>query len=112
MCSLLGSGSGTAIIAVIGTLGGAALAGGFTYWQQKRQREHEDLVRFHQVRLDAYDKFYSGVLNVVGSVAAWHTTQQLLSRSAEVEQSGSWQWIVPERRSRHSEASRERDPLD
>jgi ABC-type glycerol-3-phosphate transport system substrate-binding protein len=75
MCSFLGAGSGPAIIAVIGTLGGAAFGGGFTYWQQRRQREHEDLVRFHQIRLDAYDKFARAAAPVLAKAITWVTKQ-------------------------------------
>jgi hypothetical protein len=43
-----------ALIAVCGTLLGGALGASLTYWQQLRQRQHDDAVRFHTERLNAY----------------------------------------------------------
>jgi hypothetical protein len=75
MCTILGNGSGPAIIAVIGTLGGTIIGGGITYFLQRTQREHKDRVRFHELRLPAYDAFLSAVTRALGAAASWHMTQ-------------------------------------
>jgi hypothetical protein len=71
MCSFIGPGSGTAIIAVIGTLGGAIIGGGITYFLQRAQREHDDRVRFHDSRLKAYAEFTRASTVVVAAAAVW-----------------------------------------
>jgi hypothetical protein len=71
MCSFLGAGSGPAIIAVIGTLAGGGLGGWLTYWQQSRQRAHEDRVRFHELRIESYCAFDLVASNFIASAVVW-----------------------------------------
>jgi hypothetical protein len=71
MCGFLGHGAGPAIIAVIGTLGGAIIGGGITYFLQRAQREHDDRVRFHDSRLKAYAEFTRASTVVVAAADVW-----------------------------------------
>jgi hypothetical protein len=60
-----------AIVAVVGTLLGGVVGAGLTFIQQRAQRAHDDRVRFHQARLDAYDKFYGAAMNLMHAASNW-----------------------------------------
>jgi hypothetical protein len=58
------------IIAAGSALIGAIVGGGITFFLQRAQHKHEDSVRFHEPRLDAYEKFELAASFMIAGVQA------------------------------------------
>jgi hypothetical protein len=59
------------IIAAASALIGAIIGGGITFFLQRAQHKHENTVRFHEPRLDAYEKFALAASLMIAGVQAW-----------------------------------------
>jgi hypothetical protein len=68
--------NGNAIIAVAGTLLGAAVGAGLTFLQQRAQREHADLVRFHDERLKVYVDLSAAAMSALSASSLWMQGEQ------------------------------------
>jgi 4-amino-4-deoxy-L-arabinose transferase-like glycosyltransferase len=56
-------------------VGGTLAGGGLAYWAQSRQRQHKDLVRFHQVRLETYDQYFRAAMTMMITATTWAAMQ-------------------------------------
>jgi hypothetical protein len=67
----------TAWIGLVGVVVGVVVSEGFAARREFVRRKHEDKVRFHDQRLDAYAAYRSAVMALFASAAIWAKTGTL-----------------------------------